>query len=128
MKPSKTDRVVAAMSGIETVTIGHIRKSTGFKANEISGILASLERQERARQVDVDGATRNCWQLLRAEKRIRTATSNDSYYARRREEERSTADFAMKAGLDLQNIVLAMAGFRGAAELAAAHGSRTARI
>lgn len=107
-KLSKTECVVAAMSGKETVTICNIRHATGFTPNEIGGILASLERQGRVRRAEVAGATRNHWCLLKAKKRSRAATANGelSYFARRRMEEEERENSITRAAVELQNIVL----------------------
>lgn len=103
-KPSKTEQVVCAMVQRETVTIGHIRQVTGLSANEIGGILASLERQERVARVEIEGATRNHWRLLKAEKRSRSLSSGPSLCERRRLAEQARMEAASSVAVELQNI------------------------
>jgi len=119
-KQSKTECVVAAMLGNETVTICHIRLKTGFTPNEIGGILASLERQGRVRRAEVAGATRNHWCLLKAKKQSRAGTVGGapSYFARRRMEEEARENSISQAAVELQNIVL---GFSRARAQSSAH-------
>jgi hypothetical protein len=113
MKPSKTDRVVDALRNVKSITVGQIREATGIPAHEVGGILASLERQERVGRLQVEGATRNHWCLLRAEKRSRMAVVSTCGAASakrlRRIEEQAQQDAANQSGLLLQNIVMQIA-------------------
>lgn len=66
---TKTDRIVASMQGRASSSIAEIHAVTGLKANEISGILASLQRQERVQKLPhSEDQTRQRWALIRAEK------------------------------------------------------------
>lgn len=109
-KPNKTELVITAMKKQKTVTIGLIRLETGLPAHEIGGILASLARQERVARAEVADATRNHWQLLRAEKRPRSAIDSGviSPALRRKLEDRAREDAANQSAVMLQNIVLSM--------------------
>lgn len=111
MTQTKTERVVEAMKGrknarqFPVVTIADIRAQTGLEAHEIGGILASLERQDRAMRVEVKDAIRNHWRLLRAERRPRSSVDPDSVPFSMRERFECEAR-SNEAAVMLQNIVL----------------------
>lgn len=108
MKIRKTDAVVEAMKGTESITIAMIRSKTGYVPAEIGGILASLERQGRVEKLKLpsDHSGRNQWKLIKAEKRQVNRVVNPCQHQRLLRDQ-VNHDQSM-IGLELQNIFAQM--------------------
>jgi very-short-patch-repair endonuclease len=106
-KLGKTDQIVSYMKRLHgPAAIADIRQATGFPTHIIGGLLASLERQERVAKTMVDGACRNHWILVNADRRMHT--HGVVYTPGRDSCRRNQPNINIQAGVELQNIMFMM--------------------